>query len=58
MKNGTSVVRCTCQNEFQDKQYGQGNRLANATAKQDKDQADVRCTVCSKIHSVNLSRIK
>ncbi len=57
MKNGTARVPCKCSNEFQDKAYGAGVRVANATAKQDKDYAEVRCTVCKQLHRVNPSKV-
>lgn len=39
------IVKCTCSNDYQDKQYGQGNRVANMTVK-----GKARCTVCHKEH--------
>ena len=58
MINGTAKVNCTCSHEQQDKMYGVGVRVANTTAKQDKDYVEVRCTVCSKIHRVSPSKVK
>lgn len=58
MKSGTAKVACTCKHEAQDVLHGQNIRVANATAKQDKDRVDVRCTVCNKIHSVNPARVR
>ena len=40
----TVIIRCNCQNEWQDKQYGKQMRVANATNKEGKN----RCTVCGK----------
>jgi len=37
-------TKCTCANEYQDKQYGKGIRIANTTGKTNT----VRCTVCGK----------
>jgi hypothetical protein len=41
----TTLVKCSCSHEFQDKQYGKGVRVANVTGK-----GALRCTVCSKEH--------
>lgn len=41
----TKIVKCTCQHEWQDKQYGKGNRVMNKTTKLD----EYRCTVCEKV---------
>ena len=35
------IKQCSCQNDFQDKRYGKGNRVMNET----KD-AKLRCTAC------------
>ena len=37
---GTRVLKCHCASDFQDKKYGKGKRLHNATVK------GYRCTVC------------
>lgn len=58
MNNGTTVVSCKCDHQFQDKRYGVGQRLANVTQKQTDKTVDVRCTVCKKIHQVNKSAVK
>jgi len=58
MKNGTARVLCTCEHEFQDKKYGKNVRVANATSRQDSTFVEVRCTVCSKVHRVNPSKVK
>lgn len=59
MKNGTCVVNCNCNHEFQDRRYGNGRRVANATQKSKVDnKTDVRCTVCKTIHTVNNSQVK
>lgn len=58
MKNGVSRVACKCTHEQQDKMYGKGVRVANATAKQDKDFITVRCTVCSALHQVRENQVK
>lgn len=58
MKNGTAIVQCNCKHEYQDRMYGKDARVANATAKQDEDFIEVRCTVCSRVQQVNPSRVK
>lgn len=58
MVNGTTKVLCSCSHHQQDEMYGKGIRVANATAKQDKDFVEVRCTVCSKIHRVHPSKVR
>ena len=58
MKNGITRVQCTCTHEQQDKLYGKQVRIANATAKQDKDFVEVRCTVCSRIHRTTQDKVK
>ena len=47
-----AIIRCKCVNEFQDKRYGAGMRVANPTAKGDKDWHDERCTVCGTVSRV------
>ena len=42
----TKIIKCECKNEFQDKRYGKGRRLANQTKK--SDGKVFRCTVCGK----------
>lgn len=49
----SKIVKCTCQNEYQDKVYGKGNRVANPV---DKSKVNgkvqhYRCTVCKKVHA-------
>lgn len=58
MKNGVARVLCSCENEFQDKRYGKGVRIANTTAKQDGTSTEVRCTVCGKLHRVSLDKVR
>ena len=40
----TKILKCDCKHEFQDKQYGKGNRVHNESTK-DKLW---RCTICEK----------
>lgn len=58
MRNGTARVACKCVHPMQDKMLGAGVRVHNATAKQDKDYVDVRCTVCGNVKRVNPSMVK
>ena len=37
------IGKCYCRNEYQDKKYGQGNRVMNRTK-----NGKVRCTVCGR----------
>ena len=39
---GVKVTACTCSHAFQDRTYGRGQRVHNATAK------GWRCTVCTR----------
>lgn len=39
------TVKCTCKHEFQDSQYGAGNRMAN-----ENRSGQYRCTVCGTLH--------
>lgn len=55
--SGTAKVPCKCNHEYQDRAYGKGVRVANATQKGDATSVDVRCTVCSTLHRVSKSRI-
>lgn len=58
MKQGIVKVKCGCSHEYQDKTLGMNTRIANTTAKQDKDRAEVRCTVCKKVHYVSTDQIR
>ena len=40
------IAKCTCENEYQDKKYGKGNRIHNQTGK----LTEIRCSVCEKIN--------
>jgi hypothetical protein len=51
-------VQCKCAHPVQDQLHGPQMRVANATAKSDKDYTDVRCTVCKTIHRVATSKVK
>ena len=43
----TKVLPCACAHEYQDKQYGKGNRLHN-WARAAMKTGGWRCTVCGK----------
>ena len=45
-KYGVVIKPCTCKHEFQDKRYGQGQRVFNL-CRNPKD-GNARCTVCGK----------
>jgi hypothetical protein len=46
----TYIVKC--KHEWQDKQYGAQNRVANKTRTAPGEQAKARCTVCLEVHAV------
>lgn len=47
-KNCYTVI-CSCQNSYQDKEYGKQVRVANLTKRNAGDgKSVVRCTVCGK----------
>ena len=58
MKQGTALVKCKCTHDQQDRMYGSGVRVANSTAKQDKDSVEVRCTVCKAVQRVAHSKVR
>ena len=58
MNQGVARVSCNCVHTQQDFLYGKGVRVANATQKGSDKTTDVRCTVCSKIHSVSKDKVK
>lgn len=43
-KGGASVKSCGCKHEYQDRVYGQGQRVKNHTSK-----GEFRCTVCKAV---------
>lgn len=54
-----AIVACKCQNDFQDKRYGKGGRVANGTEKAAPNGSRVvRCTVCKTEHLVNETRLQ
>lgn len=48
MADTIKQIKCTCQNEYQDKKYGFMQRVANRI---DKARNAFRCTVCNREHS-------
>lgn len=42
----TKKIKCTCKNDYQDKKYGKGKRVANSTGS--GTNVKYRCTVCGK----------
>lgn len=42
----TKLVKCSCENKFQDEKYGSKIRVANETTK--KEGGRWRCSVCRK----------
>lgn len=45
-KYGVVIKPCTCKHEFQDKRYGQGQRVFNLCI--NPKDGNARCTVCGK----------
>lgn len=41
----TKMIKCNCENKFQDEKYGKQIRVANETEK-----GSAKCTVCGKEH--------
>lgn len=42
------ILSCTCKNDFQDKEYGKGQRVHNPSVKDGKSKGN-RCTVCGNV---------
>ena len=42
------ILPCTCQHEFQDRQYGNGMRVHNLAVNINSKNGGYRCTVCQK----------
>ena len=58
MNQGTAIVHCKCDHEFQDRKYGKGKRVANATQKGNDNNVEVRCTVCKSTQLVSKQALK
>jgi hypothetical protein len=43
----TVIKKCDCKSDYQDKQYGQGNRVHNVKGAKGKEDT-YSCTVCGK----------
>jgi len=43
------IKKCTCKHEYQDKKYGNGNRVHNALARKSGQPQEYRCTVCGAV---------
>lgn len=52
---GSVIINCDCRHDFQDERYGAGRRVANLRAKIEKDEREVRCTVCGRIHKIKVA---
>ena len=48
----TKISRCDCKHSFQDKIYGQGNRVFNMLPLVNGKTPEGRCTVCGKERAV------
>lgn len=44
----TMIRSCTCVHTYQDKTYGNGQRVHNVFIKSNKDGHKMRCTVCGR----------
>ncbi len=52
--SNTTVKQCKCKNEYQDKKYGQGNRLFNIKDKKKVGSSPAAsCTVCNNLVGVS-----
>jgi hypothetical protein len=43
---GIKILKCSCNNEFQDKEYGKGMRVFNSGGNINSTVKTYRCTVC------------
>jgi hypothetical protein len=43
----TTIKACTCNHEWQDAEYGKGNRVYNSLPKEPDTIQKWRCTVCN-----------
>lgn len=48
------ILPCTCKNEYQDKEYGKGNRVHNPC----KKNTSARCTVCGKEQAIKKETVE
>jgi hypothetical protein len=56
----TAKIQCTCKHDYQSATYGAQTRIANLTQKGTGNAHTrvVRCTVCSKEHTVSVDQLK
>jgi len=47
----TKILKCYCNHDFQDEQYGRKMRVHNHTLKGYDGRAGWRCTICSNVKS-------
>lgn len=52
------LIKCNCTHEYQDKQYGHGNRVANPMKTDPKEPKKHRCTVCGTIHTGKAEKVE
>lgn len=48
----SKILRCTCENKFQDKTYGKKMRVHNRMKDDSAGRPQFRCTVCEKERSI------
>jgi len=51
----TEVLKCNCQNEFQDNTYGKGMRLHSLGQSKGKKNGKAFCTVCKSQKTINVN---
>jgi len=51
LANDSRVMSCSCEHAWQDRRYGKGKRVHNATKKLVGMTQQYRCTVCGEMHS-------
>ena len=52
----TKIMQCSCQSDFQDREYGKGMRVFNEIGKDQR--GGYRCTVCGKEVTASSSKKK
>ena len=43
------ILKCSCKNEYQDKEHGSQNRVFNKLAEEKGHPQQYRCTVCGNV---------
>jgi hypothetical protein len=51
------ILACTCENSYQDKLYGRGQRVMNQMKHEANQPINYRCTVCLKIRAATSGQI-